>query len=92
MAEIGRTQRSAARGRPVSARAGRLFEQSKAEPRKHSQVTWIPVDQIAEQHVLTAREALVNYLNNDPMVCADGFKPHCRIRSRTSSAANSAEL
>ncbi|MBB5157581.1 NUDIX domain-containing protein [Saccharopolyspora phatthalungensis] len=44
-----------------------------AEPHKHSQVTWFPVEQVPTQFVSTTREALVNYLQHGPMVLTDGF-------------------
>ncbi|MCO5973747.1 NUDIX domain-containing protein [Actinoallomurus soli] len=44
-----------------------------AEPHKHSQVTWFPVEQVPSQFVRTTREALMNYLHGGPMVSTDGF-------------------
>jgi 8-oxo-dGTP pyrophosphatase MutT (NUDIX family) len=44
-----------------------------AEPRKHAQVAWFPVEQVPSEFVSTTREALVNYLRGGPMVSTDGF-------------------
>lgn len=44
-----------------------------AEPRKHSQVTWFPSDQVPTKFVSTTREALVNYLHRGPTVFTEGF-------------------
>lgn len=44
-----------------------------AEPHKHSQVTWSPIQQLPLEFVSTTREALTNYLQSGPMVSTDGF-------------------
>ena len=44
-----------------------------AEPHKHSQVAWFPVEQVPFEFVSTTREALVNYLRAGATVCTDGF-------------------
>lgn len=44
-----------------------------AEPHKHAQVTWFPVDKLPSQFVPTTRAALVNHLHGGPMVSAAGF-------------------
>jgi 8-oxo-dGTP pyrophosphatase MutT (NUDIX family) len=44
-----------------------------AEPRKHSQVTWFPVEQVPSEFVSTTGAALMNYLRGGPMVSTDGF-------------------
>jgi 8-oxo-dGTP pyrophosphatase MutT (NUDIX family) len=44
-----------------------------AEPHKHSQVAWFPVEQVPTEFVSTTREALVNYLQGGPMVSTEGF-------------------
>ncbi|WP_019629319.1 NUDIX domain-containing protein [Actinomadura atramentaria] len=44
-----------------------------AEPQKHSQVAWHPVDKVPTEFVSTTRAALVNYLSGGPMVSAEGF-------------------
>ena len=44
-----------------------------AEPRKHSQVRWFPVQQVPLEFVSTTREALMNYLEGGPTVATDGF-------------------
>jgi 8-oxo-dGTP pyrophosphatase MutT (NUDIX family) len=44
-----------------------------AEPGKHSQVTWFPIEQVPSEFVPTTREALMNYLLAGPTVATDGF-------------------
>lgn len=44
-----------------------------AEPHKHAQVRWFPVEQVPSEFVSTTREALMNYLHGGPMVSTDGF-------------------
>jgi 8-oxo-dGTP pyrophosphatase MutT (NUDIX family) len=46
-----------------------------AEPRKHAQVTWLPVDGIPAELVPDRREALLGYLRSpgEPVVSTDGF-------------------
>lgn len=44
-----------------------------AEPHKHSQVTWFPVDQVPADFVPTTRAALMNHLHDGPTVSTDGF-------------------
>jgi 8-oxo-dGTP pyrophosphatase MutT (NUDIX family) len=48
-------------------------EPTNAEPHKHSQVTWYPVEQVPSEFVSTTRTALMNYLHGGPMVSTDGF-------------------
>jgi 8-oxo-dGTP pyrophosphatase MutT (NUDIX family) len=48
-------------------------EPANAEPRKHSQVTWFPIDEVPSPFVSTTREALLNYLRAGPTVAIDGF-------------------
>ncbi|MEU4821229.1 hypothetical protein AB0H37_05070 [Actinomadura sp. NPDC023710] len=44
-----------------------------AEPNKHSQVAWHPVDKVPVEFVSTTGAALLNYLRGGPMVTAEGF-------------------
>ncbi|WP_433516222.1 NUDIX domain-containing protein [Nonomuraea sp. CA-143628] len=44
-----------------------------AEPHKHGDVAWHPVDEVPEEFVSTTRTALINYLNSGPMVTTEGF-------------------
>ncbi|MEU4827723.1 NUDIX domain-containing protein [Actinomadura sp. NPDC023710] len=44
-----------------------------AEPNKHAQVAWHPVDTVPVEFVSTTRTALVNYLTGGPMVTTEGF-------------------
>ncbi len=44
-----------------------------AEPRKHSQVTWFPLDQVPAEFVPTTHETLMNYLRAGPTVATEGF-------------------
>ncbi len=48
-------------------------EPTNAEPNKHSQIAWTPVDRLPAQFVSTTHTALVNYLTSGPMVSSDGF-------------------
>ncbi len=50
-----------------------------AEPHKHSQVTWVPVEQIPSEFVSTTRIALVSYLNGGPTIFTDGFSPATKV-------------
>jgi 8-oxo-dGTP pyrophosphatase MutT (NUDIX family) len=48
-------------------------EPANAEPHKHSRVAWFPVEQVPKEFVSTTRRALVNYLQDGPMVSTEGF-------------------
>lgn len=46
-----------------------------AEPRKHAQIAWFPVNKVPAELVPDRREALLGYLRSpgDPVVSTDGF-------------------